>query len=142
MDLSAAPDRLSSRRRRRRCFGRSAGFRRRRIAAERGNREGWGWANRRHSRRVKPRNIELTSEKAARARNAIKHGDLAAAAKIVADVFGRQPALQNWRFYPFDDFMRHITDVNDPAFAAQVDAWVAQSKDDAIPLLVRAAYYP
>ena len=89
---------------------------------------------------VKPRNIELTSEKAARARNAIKHGDLAAAAKIVADVLA-DSHLQNWRFYPFDDFMRHIADVNDPAFAAQLDAWVAQSKDDAIPPLVRAKYY-
>jgi tetratricopeptide (TPR) repeat protein len=85
------------------------------------------------------RSIELTSEKATRARNAIKHGDYADAAKIVAGVLAGSH-LQNWRFYPFADFMNHITDVSDPAFAANLDAWVAQSNNDAIPLLVRAKY--
>src|SRR5208282_1252390 len=37
---------------------------------------------------VKPRTIELTSEKAMRVRNAIKHGDFPTARQITADVLG------------------------------------------------------
>jgi tetratricopeptide (TPR) repeat protein len=88
---------------------------------------------------VAPRTIELTSEKAMRAREAIKHDDYATAGKIVAEVLAKS-TLQNWRFYPFSDFMDRIADVSDPTFAAHLDAWVAQDKNDAVPLLVRAKY--
>jgi tetratricopeptide (TPR) repeat protein len=89
---------------------------------------------------VEPRTVELTSEKAARVRNAIKHDDFTAANGIVRGVLANS-RLQNWRFYPFGDFITGITDVNDPTFEAHLNAWVALDKNDATPLLIRAQYY-
>jgi tetratricopeptide (TPR) repeat protein len=89
---------------------------------------------------VKRRTIELTSEKATRVRNAIKHADYSTTNSIAAEVLANSH-LQNWRFYPFSDFIQGITDVSDPAFEAHLNEWVAQNKSDAIPLLVRAQYY-
>jgi putative IMPACT (imprinted ancient) family translation regulator len=87
-----------------------------------------------------PRTIELTSEKSMRVRNAIKHDDFAAANGIAREVLANSH-LQNWRFHPFSDFIKDITDVNDPTFEAHLNAWVALNKNDAIPLLIRAQYY-
>jgi tetratricopeptide (TPR) repeat protein len=89
---------------------------------------------------VKPRRFELTSEKALRVRNAIKQGDYATARRIVADVLANSH-LQNWRFYPFSDFIGGIVNVNDTLLEAHLNAWVAQDGNDAIPLLIRAQYY-
>ena len=89
---------------------------------------------------VKPRTVELTSEKAIRVRNAIKQEDYSTADKIVASVLASSH-IENWRFYPFADFINDVVDLNDPAFEAQLSAWVERNKNDAIPLLVRAKYY-
>lgn len=89
---------------------------------------------------VKPRTIELTSEKASRARNAIKQEDYSTADKIVASVLA-DSHVENWRFYPFADFINGVVDVNDPGFEAKLSAWVARNKNDATPLLIRAKYY-
>jgi len=89
---------------------------------------------------IAPRTIELTSEKAMRVRNAIAHEDYSTASKITADVLASSH-LQNWRFYPFSYFINDVANVNDPAFETRLNAWVAQNKGDAIPLLVRAKYY-
>ncbi len=89
---------------------------------------------------IEPRTVELTSEKARRVRDAIKNGNYAIAGKMTADILANSH-LQNWRFYPFAEFMDGITDVSDPTFEAHLSAWVAQDKDDSIPLLVRARYY-
>jgi hypothetical protein len=89
---------------------------------------------------VEPRTIELTSEKATRVRNAIKNGDFTAAREITTGVLA-ESHLQNWRYYPFDDFINDISDVNDPAFENQLNAWVAVNKNDVLPLLIRAQYY-
>jgi tetratricopeptide (TPR) repeat protein len=88
---------------------------------------------------AKPRTVELTSEKAMRVRNAIKQGDYPTAGKIVADVVANS-RLENWRYYPFGTFITGIPAVNDPQFEANLNAWVAQNNNDAIPLLVRAQY--
>ncbi|MGB7255646.1 MAG: hypothetical protein WBC94_18815 [Xanthobacteraceae bacterium] len=89
---------------------------------------------------IKPRTIELTSEKATRARNAIKRGDYATASKITAEVLANS-RLQIWRFYPFSDFIQGVADVSDPVFESRLNEWAAQNKSDAVPLLVRAQYY-
>ncbi|HEX3441899.1 MAG TPA: hypothetical protein VHT93_16285 [Pseudolabrys sp.] len=89
---------------------------------------------------VKPRRFELTSEKAIRVRNAIKQGDYATAGRIAADVLANSH-VQNWRFYPFSDFIAGIVNVNDTLLEAHLNAWVAQDRNDAIPLLIRGQYY-
>ena len=88
----------------------------------------------------KPRKIELTSEKALRVRNAVKRGDYATAAQIAAGVLA-DSRLQNWRFYPFTGFIKNVSDLSDPNFESRLDAWVANSPNDAIPLLARAQYF-
>ncbi len=85
----------------------------------------------------KPRTIELTSEKAVRARNAIKQGDFATAGKIISDVLA-QSKMENWHFYPFNIFMPAVDDPNDPAFTKQLDDWVSREPASAIPRLARA----
>jgi hypothetical protein len=89
---------------------------------------------------IKPRTVELTSEKAARVRLAIKQGDYATARQITADVLANSQ-LQNWRYYPFTDFINGVIKLNDPEFEAHLNTWVAQSHNDAIPLLIRAQHY-
>jgi tetratricopeptide (TPR) repeat protein len=89
---------------------------------------------------IKPRTTELTSEKAARVRNAIKHDDYTTADKITTDVLANS-RLEYWRFYPFGEFIGRVTDVTDGAFEAHLNAWVAQNKSDATPLLIRAQDY-
>lgn len=88
---------------------------------------------------LKPRTIELTSEKALRARNAIKHDDFATADEIIAAAL-KQSRVETWRFFPFSDLIDAIPDVNDRDFEAHLTAWVARNEKDAMPLLVRAAF--
>jgi hypothetical protein len=88
----------------------------------------------------KPHRSELISDKAKKVRDAIAHGDFAAARQITAEVLASS-VLQNWRYYPFTDFIGGVPDVSDPAFGAQLRIWVAQSPEDPIPLLLRAQYY-
>jgi hypothetical protein len=87
----------------------------------------------------KPRTVELTSEKAIRARHAIKQEDYSTAEKIIASVL-TSSRVENWRFYPFADFIEDVVDPNDPTFEAKLTAWAARNESDAIPLLVRAGY--
>jgi hypothetical protein len=89
---------------------------------------------------VKPRTIELVSEKAMRFRKAIRQGDFSTADQITADVFANSH-LQNWRFYPFSNFVSGVSDVSDPEFETHLDRWVARNMNDATPLLMRARYY-
>jgi tetratricopeptide (TPR) repeat protein len=83
--------------------------------------------------------IDFTSDKARRVRAAIKHGDYSTARQIAEDVL-KTSRIEGWRFSPFSDLMSGISDVNDPAFASQLDLWVMRSKGDAMPLLIRAQY--
>jgi tetratricopeptide (TPR) repeat protein len=89
---------------------------------------------------IKPRTIELTSEKAVRVSNAIKQGDYTTAEKITTDVLTASH-LEPWRFHPFGEFIGRITDVTDGEFEAHLNSWVVQNKNDATPLLIRAQYY-
>lgn len=89
---------------------------------------------------VKPAAIELTSQKALRARRAIIRGDFAAANRITANVFAHS-RLQDWRFYPYEDFIAAVFGASPPDFAGRLDEWVAKDRTNAVPLLFRARYY-
>lgn len=94
----------------------------------------------------KPRNVDSTADNALRVHNAIKHGDYATAQKLSEDILALSK-IENWRFYPFRDFIVEITNVNnpgfvdDPRFGAHLTDWIARNKNDAIPFLMRAQYY-
>jgi len=89
---------------------------------------------------VSPPSAELVAQAAARTRHAIQNGDYGTAHQVVAKVL-RDSHLQNWRFYPFSDFIGGVSDVNDPAFEGRLTEWVSQNANDPIPVLVRAQYY-
>lgn len=89
---------------------------------------------------IKPRTIELTSEKAIRVRAAIQSGDFSTANRIIAGVV-ESSRVESWRYHPFDMFIAGIPVAADPQFEENLNTWVAQNKNDAIPYLVRAQYY-
>lgn len=88
---------------------------------------------------LKPRAIELTSEKALRVRNAIKQEDFATADSIISTALASS-RVETARFFPFANLIGGIPDVNDQEFEGHLDAWVARKKNDAVPLLVRATF--
>jgi tetratricopeptide (TPR) repeat protein len=88
---------------------------------------------------LKPRTVELTVERAADARRAIMQGDYGAARTIIAAELARSK-MEAWRFYPFTDFITHISDVHDPAYGARIETWAKADSTDALPLLLQAQY--
>ena len=70
-------------------------------------------------------------------RRAIGAGDYATAGQITTAVFGKS-RIENWRYYPFSDFMTEIDLARDAPIGKHLDEWIAQDKDAPIPLLLRA----
>jgi tetratricopeptide (TPR) repeat protein len=89
---------------------------------------------------VKPSSVELVDQKAQRARRAIKAGDFATAAQITRGVLGASE-IQNWRYFPFGDFIAAVFKIAPSELGGGLDAWVAKDGADALPLLFRAQYY-
>lgn len=89
---------------------------------------------------VKRSTADTPWDKALRVRDAIKRGDFAAAHHLTEAVAAAS-RLQNWRYYPFEDFIGGIADVADPGFGTRLDEWVARNNGDPVPLLIRAQYY-
>jgi hypothetical protein len=83
---------------------------------------------------------QTTSDKARRARAAIKSDDFDTARQIIAEVL-KGSKLQNWRFYPFSGFIAEVSNATDTELESHLSTWIAQSSDDPIPLLVRAQYH-
>jgi hypothetical protein len=88
---------------------------------------------------VQPHTVELTTEKALRLRAAIKQADFGSAMTIATEVLASSH-VENWRFHPFGQFMEGVSDLTDPAFKTNLDKWVAQAKNSALPWLLRAQY--
>lgn len=86
------------------------------------------------------RSIELTPEKAAHFRHQIEEGQYSAARDLIRQVLD-DSNLQNWRFYPFEDFIAQTSNLTDPSFKEHLDTWVAQDDRDPLRVLVRAQYY-
>ena len=89
---------------------------------------------------LKPRSEESIPEKAQHARNAIKASDFSTAQQITGAILSASH-LENWRYYPFQDFIAAVPDVNDSSFEAKLNAWVEQDKSDVIPLIIRAQFH-
>jgi tetratricopeptide (TPR) repeat protein len=89
---------------------------------------------------VKPTSVELTSQKAQRANRAIMAGDFTTASQVITDVVGRS-TIQNWRYFPFDDFVGYVFTLTPPELGSRLDEWVAQDAASALPLLLRAQYH-
>ena len=88
---------------------------------------------------LKPRSADLPSVKAMRVRNLIKQGEYASAGQDVSEVL-TSSHLENWRYYPFSDFMGILSDVSDPAYEMKLNGWVEQDKTNPIPWIVRAQF--
>lgn len=89
----------------------------------------------------KQRTIILPSEKALAAKAAIKHGDYVAASRISAEILANS-TLQNWRFYPFNNYVDNfVVGEDDAHFEENLNKWIKQDKDSAITHLILADYY-
>lgn len=87
-----------------------------------------------------PRTVELTSEKAEKARQAINAGDFDTAGNISSEVLAHSH-LQGWSFYPFNVFIGGLIDLASPQYESRLSAWYAKEPNNAMPLVIRAAYY-
>lgn len=88
---------------------------------------------------VKPSAAEIISQKALRVRAAIAAGDFATADRMTTDILAHS-RVQNWRFYPFEDFIAAVFAATPPTFSDRLNEWVAKDPAAALPLLFRAEY--
>ena len=89
---------------------------------------------------LKPKTTATPTDLALEAAVAIKSGDYARAEQISDAVLARS-RLQNWRFYPFNEFMGSVARGDDPALLEHLNTWLKQSPKASIAYLIRAAYY-
>lgn len=89
---------------------------------------------------IKPATIESTAHKALRVRDAVMAADFATAERITVGVLAHSQ-LQNWRYYPFDAFVKSVTYEPASQFGQRLSGWVAKNSTDPIPLLLRAEYH-
>jgi tetratricopeptide (TPR) repeat protein len=89
---------------------------------------------------IKPHTVVLTTDKAMSAADALRHGDYQSA-EVTAEAVKAQSRLESFAFYPFNDFISHLSQGDDPKFLEGLDAWIAHSPKSAMPYLIRARYY-
>jgi hypothetical protein len=89
---------------------------------------------------IKPHTVVLTTDKAMSAADALRHGDYPSA-EATAEAVKAQSRLESFTFYPFADFIAHLSQGDDPKFLEGLDAWIAHSPKSAMPYLIRARYY-
>lgn len=89
---------------------------------------------------VRPHTIVSTTDKAMSATEALRRGDYQAASLLAHEVLKRSK-LQAFAFYPFNDFISHLSQGDDPKFLEGLDAWIAHSPKSALAHLMRASYY-
>jgi len=82
---------------------------------------------------------ESTISKALQVREALLHRDYETAQKISEAVL-KESSLEDWRFYPFTDFISVAVKSDRPDFADRLDEWVATDKSGFIAKLHRAQY--
>jgi len=89
---------------------------------------------------VTPKTTVTPSDLALEATVAIKNGNYAKAAQIAGEVLARS-RMQNWRFYPFNEFMGATARGDDAALLEHLNRWLEQDPTSAIAYLFRAEYY-
>lgn len=89
---------------------------------------------------LKPHSGVFVSEKALRVRQAIKDRQYGIARQIVAEVLA-DSRIQNWRLYPFEPFVKSVSDTKDLRFEERLSEWVERDRSDSIAVLMRAQYY-
>ena len=89
---------------------------------------------------IPARKVELTTEKAARLREAIKQEDFVAAAELASTVLAQSQG-QGWDYQPFQDLVETYVDLLDRDFGRHLDDWVAAQPQTPLPLVLRAQYH-
>jgi len=90
---------------------------------------------------VTPKTTVLPSDRALDVTIAIRHGDYATARGVTDEVLAASK-LQNWRFYPFNEFMAVIgRGGDDSVLLDHLNIWVEREPKSAIAHLIRARYY-
>jgi hypothetical protein len=89
---------------------------------------------------VEPHKVQLTTEKAAAVRDAVRRGDYTTADRIGAEVLAHS-TLQPWSYYPLNLFVGAFTHGTDPVLLDHLNHWVEHEPKAALPLLLRGEYY-
>jgi tetratricopeptide (TPR) repeat protein len=89
---------------------------------------------------VKPHTIVSITDKAMSAADALRRGDYQAADLLAKDVLA-QSKLQSFSFHPFNGFINHLSQGDDPKFLEGLNAWISNNPKSALPYLIRAKYY-
>jgi tetratricopeptide (TPR) repeat protein len=89
---------------------------------------------------VKPHSIVSTTDKAMSAADALRRGDYQSAEAITQGVLA-QSKLQSFSFHPFNRFIDHLSQGDDPKFLEGLNAWISHSPKAALPYLIRANYF-
>jgi tetratricopeptide (TPR) repeat protein len=90
--------------------------------------------------KIKPKNIELTADRAVAAADALRAGDYKTADSLSREILAKSH-LKAFEFAPFNRFMGHLSPGEDPQFLDGLDKWVAADPKSALARLVRANYY-
>jgi hypothetical protein len=89
---------------------------------------------------IKPHAMDSTRDKAMTAAEALRHSDYDTAATLSEDVLAHS-TLQAFAFHPFNDFIGHLSQGQDPPYLEGLNAWVANKPSSALAHLIRAKYF-
>jgi hypothetical protein len=89
---------------------------------------------------IKPKSAVTPSDLALEATVAIKNGDYTKAERMAEDVLARS-RLENWRFYPFNEFVGSLVRGDDPVLLEQLNTWIEREPASAMAYLFRSMYY-
>jgi len=89
---------------------------------------------------LKPHTIGSTTDKAMSAASALRQGDYRTADALAHEVLG-QSKLQAFSFQPFNRFVDHLSQGDDPQYLDGLNKWIAAEPTSAMAYLLRADYY-
>jgi len=89
---------------------------------------------------VKPHSIVSTTDKAMSAAEVLRGGDYQQAETLATEVLAHS-TLQSFAFYPFNQFISHLSPGDDRKFLEGVNAWITSNPKSSLAFLIRAQYY-
>jgi tetratricopeptide (TPR) repeat protein len=89
---------------------------------------------------IKPKTAITSPDLALEAATAIKNGDYAKGGRMAEDVRA-QSHLENWRFYPFNEFIGSIVRGDDPVLLEHLNRWIEREPESSMAYLFRSMYY-
>lgn len=89
---------------------------------------------------VKPHSGVATTDKAMSAAELLRGGNYQQAEALATEVLAHS-TLQSFAFYPFNQFISHLSPGDDRKFLEGVTAWITSNPRSSLAYLIRAQYY-